>query len=137
MKTTQRFWSVKKTLLRSLLCLLCLGLLAPADVLPQGAGEKYGGTVVIGMKGDFDSFNELNASDADAVQVIENMLFMGLTRLDDNLEIAPYLAERWEFSHDHRSLTFHLRRDVFWTDGEPTTAADVAFTYGLATDPKV
>ena len=36
--------------------------------------KAYGGTIVIGMKGDFDSFNELNVSDSDALQVIENLL---------------------------------------------------------------
>jgi len=33
-------------------------------------------------------------------------------------------------------ITFHVRHDVFWHDGEPTTARDVAFTYLRATDPR-
>ncbi|MFQ5627590.1 MAG: peptide-binding protein [bacterium] len=96
---------------------------------------KYGGTIIIGMKGDFDSFNELNAGDADALQVINNMLFMTLTRLDSQLQITPYLAESWQFAPGDTTLTFHLRRDVFWTDGHPTTAEDVLFTCKIAVDP--
>ena len=105
--------------------------------LAQSAAEGYGGTVLIGMKGDFDSFNELNASDSDALQVIPNMLFMSLTHLDNKLEFAPALAKSWQFSNGDSVLTFYLRHDVYWTDGQPTTAQDVLFTYRLATDPKV
>jgi len=89
------------------------------------------------MKGDFDSFNELNASDSDALQVIQNMLFMGLTRMDEQYRVVPYLAESWRFTNGDSVLTYHLRKDVQWSDGEPTTADDVLFTYKLATNPKV
>jgi peptide/nickel transport system substrate-binding protein len=34
-------------------------------------------------------------------------------------------------------LTYHLRKDVLWTDGVPTTAEDVLFTYQLAANPDV
>ncbi len=99
--------------------------------------KKYGGTVVIGMKADFDSFNELNASDADALQVIENMLFLRLTRLNEQLNFEPSLAKSWTFSDDGRILTYYLRQDVRWSDGQPTTAADVLFTYQMAIHPEV
>lgn len=95
------------------------------------------GTVVIGIKGDFDSLNELNASDSDALQVIQNMLFMTLTKLDSGLQFEPYLAESWTFSKDQKELTFVLRDGVFWTDGTPTTTEDVLYTYQLATNPDV
>ena len=94
--------------------------------------SRYGQAVIIGMKGDFDSFNELNASDSDALQVINNMLFMTLTKLDENLKIVPYLAVSWEFTEQDKILTYYLRKDVFWTDGKPTTAEDVLFTYEMA-----
>lgn len=121
-----------------LIFFLCGIILNPLSGLGQDHdGRRVGGTVFIGMKGDFDSFNELNASDSDALQVIQNMLFMRLTRLDENLSLAPYLAKRWEFSRGDSVLTYYLRSDVFWTDGVPTTAEDVLFTYQLAIDPKV
>ena len=41
----------------------------------------------------------------------------------------PRLAERWEFSPDRMSLTFYLRKDVVWSDGQPLTAEDVRFTW--------
>ncbi|RME00264.1 MAG: hypothetical protein D6814_03860 [Calditrichaeota bacterium] len=110
---------------------------AQASPKPRFASVEIGGTAIIGIKGDFDSFNELNAADADALQVIQHMLFMTLTRHNASLEIVPYLARAWEFSEDGKILTYHLRTDIFWSDGVPTTARDVAFTYQLATHPKV
>lgn len=108
---------------------------AAATKPERGANGRYGGTVVIGIRADFDSFNELNASDADALQVINHMLFRRLTQLDAELQPVPDLAEKWHFSPDGRRLTFSLRRDVFWSDGVQTTAFDVAYTYKIATDP--
>lgn len=107
----------------------------PSEVSQKDA--KYGGTVIVGLNGDFDSFNELNASDSDAIQVIEKMLFLTLTKLDENLEIVPCLAESWDVEEDGRILTYSLRKDVAWTDGRPTTAEDVLFTYQMAIHPDV
>lgn len=123
--------------LRRILSCLLFAILLPLPALSQSDGPQYGGTVFIGMKGDFDSFNELNASDSDALQVVQNMLFMRLTALDDDLQFVPQLAEKWEFSQDGKLLTFKLRRDVYWSDGPQTTAEDVLFTYELATNPEV
>src|SRR5574341_2428729 len=103
----------------------------------QNQHAPLGGTVFIGVTGDFDSFNELNAADGEALQVIQYMLFMCLTALDENFQFAPQLAESWEFSPGDTVLTYHLRKDVLWTDGAPTTAEDVLFTYQLATNPVV
>lgn len=44
---------------------------------------------------------------------------------------VPWLAERYAWSEDHRTLTFHLRAGVQWSDGEAFTAHDVAFTFAL------
>ena len=39
------------------------------------------------------------------------------------------LAEKWETSADGRTYRFFLRKNVKWHDGQPFTAADVAFTF--------
>lgn len=59
-----------------------------------------------------------------------------LVRLDRTSAgvVLPYLAEEWEFSEDGTELTFTLREDVTWSDGEPFTAQDVAFTWQLVID---
>ncbi len=99
--------------------------------------SQSGSTIFIGIKGDFDSLNELNAADSDALQVIQHMLFTTLTKLDENLEFQPYLAKDWAFSNDGKTLTYVLRDDIRWSDGQPTTAWDVQFTWQLAINPAV
>jgi peptide/nickel transport system substrate-binding protein len=46
-------------------------------------------------------------------------------------ELVPWLATGYAWSDDLLTLTFTLREGVLWSDGEPFTAADVAFTYNL------
>ena len=59
------------------------------------------------------------------------LMFLPLVTWDEHGEIAPALARRWERSPDARVWTFHLRSDVRWHDGTPTTAHDVKFTIEL------
>jgi peptide/nickel transport system substrate-binding protein len=61
---------------------------------------------------------------------------MTLVRVDGGLEARPYLAESWSVSPDGTELTFRIRQDVYWHDGERTDARDVAFTFLRATDPE-
>ncbi len=93
--------------------------------------------VVIGLRGDVDSFNELNASDSDALQIIDHMLFMSLIKLNEQFEHVPDLAKEWKITESGRRVTFVLRDDVLWSDGAPTTADDVVFTYNAMTNPDV
>ncbi|HDI31880.1 MAG TPA: ABC transporter substrate-binding protein [Thermofilum sp.] len=54
-------------------------------------------------------------------------------------EYIPWLAERYEYSPDFKSITVYLRKGVEWSDGVPFTADDVVFTYNLLinTAPKM
>lgn len=54
-------------------------------------------------------------------------LFDPLVRTDSQSKPVPALAETWEVDDD--VWTFHLRKDVKFTDGSPLTAEDVVFTY--------
>ena len=57
-----------------------------------------------------------------------SLLFDTLVWKDAN-GFVPALAEKWEMSADGRIYRFLLRRNVKWHDGQPFTAADVAFTF--------
>ena len=84
---------------------------------------------------DLQSINPLVTSHPLARQVDRFALFMTLARYDSALTPRPYLAERWTWSADRRSIALALRRDVRWHDGAPTGAADVVFTLDAARDP--
>jgi peptide/nickel transport system substrate-binding protein len=47
-------------------------------------------------------------------------------------EVVPWLAKDHRWSKDGKSLSFTLNDDLTWSDGEPLTAGDVVFTFGLA-----
>ena len=59
-----------------------------------------------------------------------------LVQYDEKLVIRPLLAESWEFSKDRKTLTFKLRDNVRWHDGEAVTSADVLFTINKLREPE-
>ncbi len=65
------------------------------------------------------------------------MMFLPLVQYDETGAIGPRLAKSWDHSDDLRRWTFHLRSDVKWHDGVPTTAHDVKFTLELQALPEV
>jgi peptide/nickel transport system substrate-binding protein len=50
------------------------------------------------------------------------------------LEPRPELATEWSVSDDGTEWEFTIRDDATWQDGEPVTAADVAFTFNYIRD---
>jgi peptide/nickel transport system substrate-binding protein len=93
------------------------------------------GTVFYASGADLQSINPLVTVHPLARQVQRYALFLTLARYDTALQAQPYLARRWAWSRDRRVLELNLRRDVRWTDGVPTSAADVVFTLEAARDP--
>lgn len=47
-------------------------------------------------------------------------------------EVTPWLATDFQWGGDASELTFTIRDGITWSDGQPLTAKDVAFTYNLA-----
>ena len=102
---------------------------------PSADDGRYGGTVVVGAIGELsDGMNALVAADYASTQHQQFVNLMTLLTYDEELNPAPYLAESWEISDDATELTFRIRQDVRWHDGERTDAHDVAFTYLRVTD---
>jgi peptide/nickel transport system substrate-binding protein len=50
-------------------------------------------------------------------------------------ELEPELAVSWKVSKDGRQITFRLRTGVFFSDGTPFSAGDVAYTVQQLMDP--
>ena len=86
---------------------------------------------------DPKTFNPIIVVDANSVAAVADV-FESLVRLDPRTaEMEPLLAERWETNADGTEVTFHLRKDVRWHDGQPFTAADVVFTFDALYDERV
>ncbi|ORT99171.1 Oligopeptide ABC transporter, periplasmic oligopeptide-binding protein OppA [Anaerovibrio sp. JC8] len=68
---------------------------------------------------------------------VELLLFEGLTRIDENSVAQPALADSWEVSADGLTYTFHLRKDIKWSDGTPIVADDFVYSWLRVLDPDV
>lgn len=74
-------------------------------------------------------------TDTTSIWVIEQ-LFLGLTDYnDETMAVVPELATSWEVSEDGLVWAFHLRKDVYWTDGKPVTAHDIEYAVKRTCDP--
>lgn len=107
----------------------------PADDVPEE--ERYGGTAVVAGLGQPPSVNPFFLTDYVGRELATRALFIPLVRLGPDQRPEPWLARSWERSEDGATVTFRLREDVSWHDGEPVTAADVAFTFRTARNPDV
>lgn len=67
--------------------------------------------------------------------IYNNLVFNGLTRMRADLAVEPELAERWEYSPDLKTWTFHLRKGVKFHHGREMVAQDVIKTFERILDP--
>jgi peptide/nickel transport system substrate-binding protein len=103
---------------------------------PGADRERPGGTVIVGVRADFSGMNPITNSSLVTDHIMKFGLFTPLIQYDGDLNPSPHLAESWEM-HGDTAVTFTLRDDVRWHDGQPVTAEDVKFTFDMAKDPEV
>lgn len=98
------------------------------------------GVLRIGVVRDLDSLNPLLSGQA-GVTDIAQLLFSGLIRYDDRGNAIPDVATELPtarnggISPDGTTITYHLRKNVRFSDGRPLTAADVVFTWQSVLNP--
>lgn len=98
------------------------------------ASPRPADTLVLASGSDLESANPVVTIHPMSRQVQRHVLFVPLVHLDSTLAPVPALARAWSWSADGRALTFHLRSDVRWHDGVPTTARDARFTFAAVRD---
>ena len=52
-------------------------------------------------------------------------------------EAEPALAESWDVSEDGITVTYHLRSDGTWTNGDPVTAGDFEYSWKRTLSPEL
>lgn len=77
------------------------------------------------------------SGDAYATRVQDWVVDTLATRDPETLEWLPLVAESWVVAPDGLSITFKIREGVVFSDGEPLTAEDVAFSWRFMMDPKI
>jgi peptide/nickel transport system substrate-binding protein len=74
---------------------------------------------------------------------IDELMDGYLLRADDRGRLIPDMAIRvptvqnGDLSRDAKTIVYHLRRGVTWSDGAPFTAKDVVFSFQAAMDPRI
>jgi len=106
-----------------------------SETPPAAAGPVDGDSLVSATIGEPSNLIPALSTDSSSSQ-INNRIYNGLLKIDKDLNIVPDLAESFEISEDGLKLSFKLRRDVHWHDGQPFTSRDAMFTYKMMTDPK-
>lgn len=84
----------------------------------------------VGVSQPIDSLNPFVA-DSDYSNVAYEYAYPFLTMYDKSMNIVPYFAQSWDVSSDNKVWTFHTTPDAKWSDGQPLTADDAAFTYNM------
>ena len=100
-----------------------------------GDGEPAASQVLrFGWGAEPPSLDPGLATDTTSSNVLLNIMDP-LVRLGGNLKPVPSLAERWDV--DGKVVTFHLRDDGRWTNGDPVTAHDFEYSWKRTLDPKL
>jgi len=98
------------------------------------------GVLRVGSYEDLDSLNPIVSTQA-FVTDIDQMVFSGLIDYDDHANPVPDVAlevptsANGGISRDGKTITYHLRHGVKFSDGVPLTSADVKYTWQQILNP--
>lgn len=109
--------------------LLALFLVA-VPVSAQNGGELH-----FCLHGEPKTFNSMLVDDeaAENIRYLTGGVLIRLNRQTQALE--PALSTSWKVSRDRRTITFHLRKGIYFSDGTKFTSEDVAYTMRMLMDP--
>ena len=107
-----------------------------AKLEQRGIGTR-GGKLVYRVPSPPKTFNYLLANDEPSILTAFFLLNSRLVEFDHSTQTyVPGLAETWTTSSDHRSVDIKLRDGLRFSNGQPLTSSDVAFTLEAAYDER-
>lgn len=113
--------------------LVTIAILALCGCSSQPDPNSQASNLRISTLSDPDSLDPRIARDLASASAL-HMIYEGLMRIDNTGQLRPGMAKSYEVSPDHRTYTFHLR-DAAWSNGDPVTADDFAYTWRSVLDP--
>ena len=108
--------------------LLACAPLAQASPSPSASAGEEKLVLRMGTVFDLDNPNPFVGYSATAYEAF-HLTYSFLVGRGTDLQPRPELATSWSVSEDGLTWTFKLREGVRWSDGEPFSSEDVAFTY--------
>ena len=106
---------------------LLAGQLAGSSAQADSSSET---TLTVNADTQMTTFNPF-LSYYDGELNVLGAIYPTLTMLDDQGKPVPYLADSWTTSSDQLTWTFKIHPGLKWSDGQPLTAADAAWTFNL------
>lgn len=73
-------------------------------------------------------FNPL-VSDIAIDHYVESVVYASLMTVNDKGELETYLADEYKVSEDQKTITYKIKDNAKWHDGEDVTVEDIAFTF--------
>ena len=99
-----------------------------------------GGNLVYERQAATETLDPLNPKNGNGDIFAYNQIYSGLVRSDptgQTNKIVPSLAQSWTVSRDGKTYMFHLRPGIKFSNGQPVTANDVAWTLNRFGNPKI
>jgi peptide/nickel transport system substrate-binding protein len=104
-------------------------------ILISSVSAQNGGELHLNLHSEPKTFNPLLVAD-DASETIRYLTGGVLIRVNrQTQELQPELAQSWNVSKDGKSITFIVRDHLYFSDGTPFSAEDVAYTMRQLMDP--
>jgi peptide/nickel transport system substrate-binding protein len=101
----------------------------PSPTTSKAAPIHTSTTFTIGVTQDVDSTNPFTGIAADAYEIYQLQYDTITGYAQKDFATTPLLAQSWKPSADGKTWTFKIRSGVKWSDGQPLTSADVAYTF--------
>src|SRR6266700_3066040 len=110
-------------------------LFVSVALLVSAAVAQSGSELRFCLRNEPKTFNPLLVEDdaSETVRYLTGGVLIRANRQTQQLE--PELAVSWKLSKDGRQITFQLRKGIFFSDGTPFSASDVAYTVQQMMDP--
>jgi peptide/nickel transport system substrate-binding protein len=112
-------------------------VLVAGPFTPLAQAQESSKVLRVALVQEVDHLNPFLASFASSTMIGRMAWeFLTLPSAEDNTP-SPGLATSWQATADKHTWTYRIRDGVKWSDGQPVTAKDAAFTFNrIMTDPK-
>lgn len=94
----------------------------------DGAGEAKADTITIGLKLAPASLDIRHQSGSAIEQVLIGNVYEALLSRDSDNNVQPGIAKSWDISKDGKTYTFHLNKNMRFSNGDKLDADDVAWS---------
>lgn len=121
----------------AILLLIMVFALSHRSANDTGLSNSVAGasTLIIAQSSDMESMEPNSLNSASSVNVAA-LLWGTLLRVTSDGELLPAMASGYTWNEAGNEITFEIKPGLQCADGQPLTAADVAYSFNRAADPK-